>query len=305
MKLFKANTDSVQKEAADVLTKRMRALKILPKDYSAKITYAGYGRFKEGYCLDFVNKDGDSLFGKFVIKMYKDPKRTQRAHQQFLSKLSEFIGSKDYEKMHVEYMRKCPELSLFNEISMAHTYLKQNLSVPEEHREILKDRDGMHPDANAAIFLEGAVGGDIYNTNLIKMYFFDFENNFSLARFSDETLPKPTVEVDLEKFGLMDDDPAEYNILCGRLIDYGSIIPISPDNPINIKTNRDLRLLTTNKTARTTYGNIRRIAQKHSVEQAERTHSELTQKALNNSVPHSKDVLLGLELAKKYVLEEE
>lgn len=294
--------DSLQKEAANVLTNRLQALGILPEDATTELKYAGYGRFKEAYSLDFIDKDGNSLYGKFALKMYKNPERTQIAHNRFLENLSMFLSSKEFEDMSIEYFRKHPNFNLYNEITTAQLYLKHDLSVPTEHREILRNRDGIHPDANAAMFIKGAIGGDIDKTDKIRMFFFDFNNKFSLARLSDETLPKPTIYVDLEKFGLLDDDPAEHNFLHGRLIDYGSIIPITPKGPINVKTDKDLSPLARNKVARQTYGKIRRIAKEYSIQEARQAYEALHKKARENAVPQSKSVLKGLELARQYIL---
>lgn len=292
----------LEEGAAKVLTAGLKEKGILKEGDETRVKYIGSGQFGDAFSIEFQDEEGGLKFDKYVIKTYKNSDKLDSYRDRFKANLSAYSNSEEYINTLCEYSKN-PETvhalgGLYNFIMELYT----NTALRSSLHKMFANTNSIHAEANAAKFLEHARGGNINDTDLLKTYFFNLDEGFSLVRLADDSLALPKTHVNLERYGLVSNDMKKENLVNGRLIDYGSIVPMSPATVRG--AGKDLRIIAADKVARRYYNKLHKIAEK-SPEKARFEYQRLRTLAKENRIAQRTSVLNALELAKDLVEVEE
>lgn len=300
----------IEKQAAKTLEMGLLRNKLISLDVKIKVKRLDNGLSGTAYKISFLDNGNKNVFRDKVIKYYRDPV------PQHLIKLNS--GLKQFELIKENFdktllfaekifkslqNKKDPQIQKGVE-SYRSVMMFYKTRTIDQQKEIaiiklknrLKELDskcGINKEANNSNYIRKASGHNLQKSNLITHYYSDLNNNYALLDFSDYKILGPvTKEVDYDLLGFIPEDITGIgqltNFVDSRLVDYGHF---SITN----------KILSENPVARRIYKKIKHVSIGNSTSIAQQRidkFNEFYEKAINNKLPQSSDVLLGLKAAK-------
>lgn len=224
--------EPLQEKTSQILRSHMSG--ILPQNAQIRTTYIDAGIFGDGFKIEFLDSHGNKIFRDRVLKVYKAKEMIGKKNAEIkkaithdcillpekkLLKIVQNSKSVEGESVHfdpLDYIVNFKK-SLAEEMEALnnHAFNEQAFKVHSTSAE-----------ANSTMFVKRVVGHTLDKTNLINPDMFDLRSNYSIAPFSDYTLPKITSEINFSRYGLKHTDISKNpdNTVAGRIVDFGGIV---------------------------------------------------------------------------------
>lgn len=215
--------------------------KIFPS-CKVKISHLGEGAFGNGYRIEIVDAFGKKVIPDRVLKVFKDTDLSGEFVTESVTKAQELVstmGEDDLFRIVKTVLNERPIPSGLSDEQILKRIRDLQSSIssakPEEAASNMQlwirnvsHVHGANAEANSVMRLKHILGHDISHTNAVDTDMFDLGSGFSLTRFSDNTLPNITSEVNFEQLGLRAGDLHAGNLVNGRIVDFGAITMTEP-----------------------------------------------------------------------------
>lgn len=207
---------------------------VLPKGAKVKINNLGEGVFGNGYKLEITDASGNKIIHDRVLKVFKDSGIAAEIESAKVEKLKELLSKYSDDDIIAYFKTKVKQLSpdeetIFLDAMKTFRANTDKMSGELNAKNLLNftqrnaDVHGLYAEANSVTRLKYILGHDISRTSAVNTDMFDLEKGYSLAQFSDDTLPKVTSLLDFKRLGLHAGDLHRGNLVNGRIVDFGAI----------------------------------------------------------------------------------
>ena len=210
--------------------------KILPVS-KVKISFVGEGSFGYVYKLECMDNSGNKVIHDRAIKIYKDKDSVKDVTSSLLKKMSKLMNKYSDDEVIDMVFPFAKDSSMFRtssnkEIKKMIPFLRKSYIRGDLNKRVnmavkmFKNSDNIHgicAEANSYTRLKHLLGHKISKSNIIPTDMFELGKGYSIAKFSDSSLPKVESEIKFSELGLVDIDYHPGNIVENRLIDFGGI----------------------------------------------------------------------------------
>lgn len=313
----------IEKQLSNIIESGFKKNKIIPNDATVIVKKLDSGRYGTAYKISFIDKNNKIILKDKVIKYYKNLETNNLVSVNWGLKRFEIIKG-NYNEF-TSFSKRILNILSFAEKTFKilskkniigfekykNAYLselkKYKSRTIDEQKEILIDRvknnlknnektQGINRETNIGNYIKKAYGNNLQRSDLIEYYYSDLNNNYALLDFSSyNNLGIVTKKVDYDSLGIEPKDIVMVskftNFVDNRLVDYGGFEVTN-------------EVLAENSVARRIYKKIKHIGSQDSektIQQRITSFNELWNKAINNKISQSYDVLLGLEEARKLI----
>ncbi len=195
------NFNEIKNNVQKILNEPLKSLGV----EKVNLDFLGEGAFGRVYSLSFLDKKGEKVFHDKAFKVYKSRVEQLELLKILKNKLQNYNKNQLYKN------------GLINSIKFQEKYFNSHYSYSRSCHGIL-------PEANCALYIKNNTK-NMMQSDFIMPYMFNIKHGYAIFERADDELPKPDKKISLAKLGLYGRDfYKDANIVCSRIVDYGSAI---------------------------------------------------------------------------------
>ncbi|MDD3236884.1 MAG: hypothetical protein PHV37_02145 [Candidatus Gastranaerophilales bacterium] len=247
-------------QAQSILESTLKKHKVLSQTDNIRIDDLGEGMFGRAFRISCKNNNGENVLSDKVMKVYKD-----------ISQEEDFMANSALLKKKV-INESLPELkqhlkkqtALYPNQKTFFIQAENSLNIPKRFEDMSENdffqyqkrvshvdlqqfdkAHGLYREANSTAFIKKAMGHKMDNSNLAKQYLFDLKANYALSEFIPKSpAHKYYKHTNLDNLGIFYADESADNIISGKIIDLGGMVPSEKklsENPLTRRIYKKLQ----------------------------------------------------------------